>query len=97
MENTLKLSAYLNTHCTDENGNKNSFYTEYVKCIERPLWFHTQGLQYTATGYGKRIPTEYMVRFNGRWRRVYCCIYSNSGTLYIGKLKDNLFININRE
>jgi len=41
----------------------------------------------TATGYGKKIPTRYMVRFKGRWRRVYCAIFSNSGTLYISSPK----------
>jgi len=60
---------------------------------EAPLWWHQQGLSYTATGYGKRIPTRHMVRYNGKWRRVYCAIYSNIGTCYIGKLEDNLIIN----
>ena len=43
------------------------------------------GLQYTATGYGKKIPTTRMVKLPGsnRWRRVYCCIYSNIGTCYV--------------
>ena len=52
---------------------------------EAPLWWHTAGLSYTATGYGRRIPTPRMVRVNGspRWRRVYCCIHSNIGTCYI--------------
>lgn len=35
------------------------------------------------TGYGARVPTSLMVWFNGRWRRVYCAIYSNNGTTYI--------------
>ena len=39
-----------------------------------------------VTGYGRRIPTSYMVKFKNRWRRVYCCQYSNAGTLYIGTL-----------
>jgi len=37
----------------------------------------------TQSGYGKRIPTQHMIRHNGKWRRVYCCIYSNIGTCYI--------------
>ena len=38
----------------------------------------------TRTGYGKRIPTEYMVKLPGsHWRRVYCYIFSNSGTCYV--------------
>lgn len=45
-----------------------------------------------VTGYGARIPTQYMVLHNGRWKRVYCICYSNSGTLYIGKTYTNLAI-----
>lgn len=37
-----------------------------------------------ATGYGKAVPTSYRVRtVDGRWRRVYCAIYSNVGTCYV--------------
>ena len=48
------------------------------------------GLQYTASGYGRKIPTSRMVRLPGdqRWRRVYCCCYSNAGTCYVVKGKD---------
>lgn len=56
-----------------------------VPTRETPLWWQTRGLSFTASGYGRRIPTRYMVRVRGRWRRVYCCVYSNSGTCYIGK------------
>ena len=44
---------------------------------------HLHNLTWTATGYGAAIPSRQMVRFNGRWRRVYVRIYSNSGTAYI--------------
>jgi hypothetical protein len=57
--------------------------TVTVPCEYRPLWWHTQGLSYTASGYGRRIPSPYMVRFNNRWRRVYVCQQSNAGTAYI--------------
>lgn len=50
---------------------------------DRPLWWHVKGLQYTASGYGKAIPTRWMVTVNGRKYRVYCSVYSNSGTCYI--------------
>lgn len=39
----------------------------------------------TVTGYGARIPTQYMVRWEGRWRRVYAACYGNAGTAYIGR------------
>lgn len=53
-----------------------------VELIEKPLWWQLRGLSYTASGYGRKIPTSYVVRYNGRWFR-YCCIFSNSGTNYI--------------
>lgn len=39
----------------------------------------------THTGYGRRLPTAYMVQLPGspRWRRVYACCYSNTATLYV--------------
>jgi len=37
-----------------------------------------------VTGYGRRIPTCYMVEHNGKWRRVYACSFGNWPTLYIG-------------
>lgn len=62
--------------------------TIITDCKEKPLWWHEKGLQYTATGYGSRIPTRYMVKVNNRWQRVYCICYSNSGTLFIGNKYD---------
>lgn len=66
-------------------------------CVEVPakteeLDWQKRGLSYTATGYGARIPTSVMVRFKGKWRRVYCRIYSNSGTCFIGKWSDNISV-----
>lgn len=69
--------------------------TEAVEVRREPLAWQEAGLQYTATGYGSRIPTAYMVKYQGRWRRVYCFIFSNSGTLYIGKkLHTGIIVNI---
>lgn len=56
------------------------------------LPWQKRGLSYTASGYGRKIPTTRQVRVNGRWRRVYCCIFSNSGTLYIEQGKTNDWI-----
>ena len=58
----------------------------------RPLWWQEKGLSYTASGYGRKIPTRYMVQLNGRWRRVYCCIFSNVGTCYVGNLSSDAMI-----
>ena len=34
-------------------------------------------------GYGAKIPTTWKVQFRGRWRRIYCRIFSNSGVCYL--------------
>ena len=36
-------------------------------------------------GYGRKIAMPYLVRLNktGPWRRVYCIIFSNSGSVYV--------------
>jgi hypothetical protein len=49
------------------------------------------GLSYTASGYGRKIPTRHLVRLPGspKWRRVYCCIFSNSGTCYVPDKQGN--------
>lgn len=67
--------------------------THNIEDLEKryaPLPHHKLGLSYTRTGYGKRIPTDTMVKLPGgsRWRRVYCCIFSNAGTTYVLQGKD---------
>lgn len=79
-------TAYLHGRTYQNDGTSHSHWTVKVEAKDAPLWWQEKGLSYTATGYGRRIPTPHMVRFNGKWRRVYCCVYSNSGTCYIGKL-----------
>ena len=56
-----------------------------VKCPAKaePLWFHKKGLSQTASGYGRRLTAPWKVFYNNKWRRVYCCLFSNSGTCYI--------------
>ena len=51
-----------------------------------------RGLSYTATGYGHKIPTTYKVKHNNRWKRVYCRVFSNNGSLYILSGADEIAI-----
>ena len=48
-----------------------------------PLWWQERGLQYTATGYGSKIPTRYKAFVHGKFRRVYCRVFSNAGTCFV--------------
>ena len=57
--------------------------TEKVEFIEAPMFHHDNGLSYTATGYGSKLPTRYKVKWGGRWYRVYSVCFSNCSTEYI--------------
>jgi hypothetical protein len=61
------------------------YYLDELEHKEKLLWWQERGIMYTATGYGRKIPTTNMVKLpgSGHWRRVYCCIFSNIGTCYV--------------
>lgn len=91
------MFAFLHASTTRHDGAKDTFWTLEVPVKISMLEWQKRGLSYTATGYGAKIPTRYMVQFNGKWRRVYCRIYSNSGTCFIGKLQpvgENIIVDI---
>jgi hypothetical protein len=46
----------------------------------------------SATGYGAKIPTAYMLKLGKRWHRVYMMQYSNSGTPYVVKGGEDLVL-----
>ena len=73
-------------------GNYPDYNHTPLETVRKPLWWQLRGLMYTATGYGKKIPTEYMVKHNNRMKRVYCCIYSNVGSLYIKSHGHDIFL-----
>jgi hypothetical protein len=50
--------------------------------IERPLPWQVQGLQQTASGYGAKLTTSKMIRFEGRDRRLYATVYGNAGSVW---------------
>lgn len=82
---------YLQLYETDSYGNKCAMQTIAVEHKIDELHHHKLVLQYTASGYGRKIPTRYKVKYNNRWYRVYICIYSNSGTSYI-TVKGNNYV-----
>ena len=65
--------------------------TEDIQAAKRELLpWQKMNLMYTSTGYGRKIPTDYKVKISNRWYRVYCCIFSNNGTVYIRKDKQDM-------
>jgi hypothetical protein len=57
--------------------------TEQVEHVEAPMYHHLNNLSYTATGYGAKLPTQYKIKWAGRWYRVYSICFSNCSTEYI--------------
>lgn len=47
---------------------------------------------YSASGYGRKIPTRFMVKVENRWHRVYAICFSNAASLYTVVGKKQLFI-----
>ena len=82
------MQAYWKTCTIRPDGTRDSFLTQSVPVKYAPMAHHLAGLTWTASGYGARIPMPYMVQVCGKWRRVYCRIYSNIGTLFIGRKYD---------
>lgn len=78
------MTYYVHAKYFRHDGTTESHRTFEVESKDATMPHHKLGLSYTASGYGKRIPTTTMVKFEGKWRRVYMCQYSNSGTAYIG-------------
>lgn len=79
-------TAILHGRSIRPDGSSDSFWTREVPARDAPMPHHVRGLSFTATGYGRRIPSRLMVQWRGRWRRVYVCQVSNAGTAYIGTL-----------
>lgn len=46
----------------------------------------------TATGYGAKLPTRYMLRIGTRWHRLYAMCYGNTSTHYIVKAGEDLIL-----
>ena len=93
------MQAYLQHDSYEyRNGNSGCFRTESVECKESLLPHHKLGLNYTATGYGNKLPTRYMVKVdNGlskRWYRVYSTCHSNVSSEYVLVRGDKIRVDI---
>jgi hypothetical protein len=46
----------------------------------------------SSTGYGSKLPTATQLRIGSHWHRVYLVCWSNSGTHYVIKGRERLYI-----
>lgn len=65
--------------------------SELVLC---ETWWQKQGLSQTASGFGAKMLTRWKVKHNGRLKRIYCAIWSNSGTCYIIHKGEKIIVDI---
>lgn len=72
--------------------------------VRRTDFAHTTDVRITdaprnpsATGYGPKIPTRYMLEYDGRWRRVYMMQYGNAGSAYVIHKGADLFLDLDTE
>jgi len=92
MEKSDKKLSYETVYDGFADGKQIRLTTE-LETYLNPLWWQLKGLSYTASGYGGKIPTVYMVKHNHRLKRVYCRILSNIGTCYILDHGERIIIN----
>lgn len=63
------MEATIQTSCKRADGTRDCFATFQTDAKVSELPWQKAGLTWTASGYGMRIPTRYMVRLHGKWRR----------------------------
>lgn len=80
---------------TSNDIEGNTIFARKGDLIDAPLPWQRMGLSYTASGYGKKIPTAYLIHFDGRKRRIYCTIYSNIGTTWIVYHGHRIYVDAN--
>lgn len=51
----------------------------------------------SISGYGSKLPSNRMIRYDGRMHRVYLINYGNSGSPYIIKNGSRLFLDTDTE
>jgi hypothetical protein len=76
---------------------RNIRYTDDTLITNARLTATTPRTGQTVSGYGRKIPTRYQIRYEGRWHRVYMMQYGNSGTPYICAKGEDLVLSIAAE
>ena len=47
--------------------------------------------------YGRKISSDYKIKYEGRWHRVYIACFSNVSSVYIQQYKTDLYLDIDTE
>jgi len=66
-----------------KSDNNDCFHTVGVEYARKEMLHHRLRLNYTASGYGSKLPTRYKIKYDNRWYRVYSICCSNVSTEYV--------------
>lgn len=78
---------------TDEHLDGQTIYAEKTELVHCPLEWQKQGLQETASGYGRKLTNSYKINFNGKLYRLYTTSFSNAGSTWFTVKGKKIFIN----
>ena len=73
------MYALLHSHATQ----RTAYETDKLQVKIELLNWQQRGLQQTASGFGNKLTSEYKVKLNKCWYRVYYKLYSNIGQFFI--------------
>lgn len=77
------MKLFTSADAPDTMGKFESMPINYpADLVHCPLWWHKQGLQKTASGYGAKIESAYKINFNGKLYRIYHTCYGNASSAW---------------
>ena len=85
----LDITTWLNS---DDNSIMYNLSVEPSDLVYTPLDWQKQGLQQTASGYGRKLTMPHKVSFNGKLYRLYCTIFSNAGSVWFTAKGNKIFV-----
>jgi hypothetical protein len=69
-----------------------SIYCDREDLVYAPLDWQKQGLQQTASGYGRKLTNPYKINFEGKEYRLYTTCYSNAGSTWFRVRGRQIFV-----
>jgi hypothetical protein len=76
----------------DRNCTLPHIYADQSDLLDAPLPWQRRGLQQTASGYGLRLTSRYMIHFGGKFRRLYVTCISNAASTWFTVRGEKVFV-----
>jgi hypothetical protein len=86
------MKAFTDQDVIERTPGLPTIYADRADLIDDPLPWQQQGLQQTASGYGRRLTMRSKIMFNGRPYRLYCACFSNVGSVWFTSKGRSIFV-----